>query len=232
MRGATALPGHADLTSGCPGVYDQGQLGSCTANAGSALAEFLMKKVGHPAWMPSRLALYYWTRVLIEGNNPGDDSGCSLADTMKSLNTFGVAHESMWWYDINKFSVKPSAKVVADAASHVVLTGESVNQDLFSMRSVLAEGYPFIFGFTVYDSFENDIGSNGIMPMPKPGEQVLGGHAVMAVGYDDSTRRFKVRNSWGAGWGAGGYFFMPYDFITDTQYADDMWTSHNFSVWK
>jgi C1A family cysteine protease len=231
MRGATTIPTAVDLQPKCPPVYDQGDLGSCTAHAGSGLAEFLMMKLGYAPWTPARLALYYMTRVLVEQEPANEDTGCTLADTMTALDTLGVAHESLWWYNTAKFGVRPSKGVFTDASKHVLSKGASVGQDLLSVRSCLAEGYPIIFGFTVYESFETNIGSNGIMPMPKPGEQVLGGHAVMAVGYNDSTRYVKVRNSWGSGWGAQGYFWMPYDFITSNQYADDFWTSHGFATW-
>jgi C1A family cysteine protease len=95
------------------------------------------------------------------------------------------------------------------------------------MKGCLAAGYPFVFGFTVYESFESDaVAKTGVVEMPAPSEKVLGGHAVVAVGYDDSTQRFIVRNSWGPGWGMGGYFTIPYAYLTDSNLADDFWTVH------
>ena len=92
------------------------------------------------------------------------------------------------------------------------------------MKAVLAAGYPFVCGFTVYESFEgDDVAKTGIVPMPGSAEATLGGHAVMAVGYDDASQRFLVRNSWGTDWGMGGYFTIPYAYLTDSNLADDFW---------
>lgn len=227
--GAVSLPVSVDLQPKCPAIYDQGELGSCTANAAAGLSQFLMKKLGLKDFTPSRLAIYYWERVL-EGT-VGEDSGASLADALQVLSHNGSPHESMWWYNINKFTVKPNAKVVADGANHKIKNGLAVNQDFQSMKSCLAEGYPFIFGFTVYQSFESQqLATTGIMPMPKPGEQILGGHAVMAIGYDDNKQMFKIRNSWGTGWALGGHFWMPAAFIGSSNYASDMWTARQFST--
>jgi C1A family cysteine protease len=93
------------------------------------------------------------------------------------------------------------------------------------MQGCLASGYPFVFGFTVYESFEsNAVAQTGDMPMPKSGEKVVGGHAVLAVGFDNEDRVFIVRNSWGDGWGDAGYFYIPYAYLLDDNLADDLWT--------
>jgi C1A family cysteine protease len=89
----------------------------------------------------------------------------------------------------------------------------------------MADGFPFVFGFTVYDSFESDqVAKTGILNMPKPDEPEVGGHAVMGVGYDDAKKRLLVRNSWGADWGMKGYFTMPYDYVASRDLSDDFWT--------
>lgn len=231
QRGLVGLPSSVDLQSKCPKVYDQGKLSSCTANAAAGLSHFVMKKFNLPGFTPSRLAIYYWERV-IEGT-VGQDSGASLSDAMTVMTTNGCPHESLWWYNINKFTVKPNQKVVTDGVHHKFKEGLSITQDLVHLKSCLSEGFPFIFGFTVYDSFESQtVATTGIMPMPKSTEQVLGGHAVMAVGYDDSKQMFKVRNSWGDGWGLSGYFWMPFQFIQDSNYASDFWTAHSFSTFQ
>jgi C1A family cysteine protease len=224
-----APPPVVDLTSFCPAVWDQGDLGSCTAHAGSALASFVMKKKGYRVYMPARLCIYYWTR-LAEGT-PNEDSGATLTDTMKTLSRYGIPNETGWRYDIRRFRVKPGPVVTQDGKNHRMATGLAVNQNLDDFKACLAEGWPFMFGFAVYESFDN-IGSNGIMPMPKTNEDILGGHAVLAVGYDDNKQMFKIRNSWGKSWGAQGYFWMPYTFITDHDYADDFWTCHDFTTFK
>lgn len=229
--GAVGVPSKVDLQSKCPTVYDQGDLGSCTANAAAGLSQFLMMKLGLKGFTPSRLAIYYWERV-IEGTVT-EDSGASLSDAIHVLANNGSAHEKLWWYNISKFTVKPSQTVITDAAHHKIAPGLSVSPDLTHMKSCLAEGLPFIFGFTVYESFESQtVATTGIMPMPKPNEQILGGHAVMAVGYDDSKQMFKIRNSWGTGWGLGGYFWMPFSFIANEEYASDFWTANSFATFN
>ncbi len=110
------------------------------------------------------------------------------------------------------------------AANHVV-SYQRVTRSLPQLKGCLAEGFPFVFGFTVYESFESDeVRAGGVVPMPSSGEQVLGGHAVLAVGYDDGTQRFLVRNSWGTEWGQHGHFTMPYAYLTERNLSSDFWT--------
>lgn len=223
---AMTLPSLVDLRPHCPAVYDQGDLGSCTANSVSGLAEFLMMKEGHAAFVPSRLAIYYWERV-IEGSVK-QDSGASISDSMEVVSHMGCPHESLWDYNVSKFTVKPNAKVVADGAKHKVSNYMQVENNVLStMQSCLASGYPITIGFSVYESFEsNTVAQTGIVPMPGKNEELLGGHAVLVVGYDDSKSWFIVRNSWGSSWGDKGYFYMPYTYFTDLNLASDAWTAH------
>ena len=100
-----------------------------------------------------------------------------------------------------------------------------MNRDLAQMKGCLAAGYPFVFGFTVYDAFESGVvAKTGVLNMPTSAEQVVGGHAVLCVGYDDAAQRFIVRNSWGAKWGQKGYFTMPYAYMITRGLASDFWT--------
>jgi C1A family cysteine protease len=216
------LAAKIDLRSACPPVYDQGQLGSCTAFSLGGAFQFGQKKQKISNWIPSRLFIYYNERVLI--NTVNSDSGAYIRDGIKTMNREGVCAETNWPYDISKFTQKPPAACYTKALTNQVLSYMRVdNRSLYQMQSCLAEGYPITFGFTVYDSFRS-IGKNGMMPMPKPSEQVLGGHAVLAVGYDNAKQVFIVRNSWGSTWGDKGYFYMPYAYITDTNRCDDFWT--------
>jgi C1A family cysteine protease len=231
-----ALPPSADLRSGCPPVYNQGRIGSCTANAIAAAFEFDLKKQGLTDFMPSRLFIYYNERAM-EGHVQFD-SGAQIRDGVKSVAKLGVCSEADWSYDDTpatsdggpfppgaRDGEKPSPQCYHDALNNRLTTYRRVIQNLDQMRGCLAAGDPFVFGFTVYESFESqEVAHSGVAPMPQPGEQVLGGHAVLAVGYDDSAQTFTVRNSWGADWGQAGYFTLPYAYLTTRGMSSDFWT--------
>ncbi len=222
------LPPSVDLRPKCPPVYDQGQLGSCTANGIGAAIEFDQRKQGVKEFTPSRLFIYYNERV-IEGS-VSQDSGAQIRDGVKSVAKLGAPPETDWPYDISKFTEKPPTNAYRDALKDVVTSYSRVTHNLTNMQGCLADGYPFVFGFTVYESFESaKVAKTGIVPMPAPGEQVLGGHCVMAVGYDDKQRRFIVRNSWGPKWGIAGYFLMPYEYLINPDLATDFWTLRSVS---
>jgi len=161
---------------------------------------------------------------VIEGT-VNSDSGAQIRDGIKTISHQGDAPETDWPYNIAKFADKPPAKAYADAKKHEAVSYQRLTQDLAQMKGCLVSGYPFVFGFTVYQSFESQqVASTGVVPMPSPSEQTVGGHAVMAVGYDDSQQRFIVRNSWGTGWGMAGYFTMPYAYLIQSNLSDDFWT--------
>ena len=219
------LPASVDLRPQCPKeVYDQGQLGSCTANSIAGAIEFeKIKQKLKPGFTPSRLFIYYNERV-IEGT-VSTDSGAQIRDGIQSVATQGAPPETLWPYVIAKFADKPGPTVYTAAAQYKVLLYQRLVQTASQMKGCLASGYPFVFGFTVYESFESEaVAQSGIVPMPATHESVVGGHAVLAVGYDDSQSRFIVRNSWGAQWGMKGYFTIPYAYLTDSNLADDFWT--------
>jgi C1A family cysteine protease len=219
-----ALPNKVDLRPECPPIYDQGALGSCTANAWAGLAEFITLKMKLTDFIPSRLFIYYQERLL-EGDT-ADDTGASLADGAHVTSISGCPHEDLCPYDISTFAQKPSDAAYADGLKHLVLAPQQVHQDLNSIKAVLANGYPVPFGFTVFESFESDaVASTGIVPMPGKHEQVLGGHATDIVGYLDDVKRAIVRNSWGTSWGMGGYFQMPYAYLINARLASDFWTA-------
>jgi len=217
------VPQAIDLRASCPPVYDQGQLGSCTGNAIAGAMEFDRKKQNLPDFVPSRLFIYYNERVM-EGTVPYD-AGAQIRDGIKSVANIGAPQESDWPYDIAKFAEQPPAQAYADAKLDRAIEYQRVDQNLQQMLGCLAAGFPFVFGFTVYESFESDtVASTGVMPMPAPNEKKLGGHAVLAVGYDLASRVMIVRNSWGPDWGQKGYFTMPTEFITSPFMASDFWT--------
>ena len=190
-----AAPKEVDLRSQDGPIYDQGQLGSCTANAILGLFAFVCKKLFGNVFEGSRLMLYYNERD-IEGT-VSDDSGAFIRDGMTTLNKDGVCPETMWPYDVDKFADKPSDACYAEGKKHTATEYMRVEQDLAHLKACLAEGFPFTFGFTVYESFESSVvARTGIMPMPKKGESILGGHAVTAVGYIDKNGKAKfVRTS-------------------------------------
>ena len=220
-----ALPPCVDLRTKCPKPYDQEQLGSCTANAIAGALEFNQKKQKQkPTFTPSRLFIYYNERVM-EGT-VDSDAGAMIRDGIKSVAQQGAPPEKPWWpYDITKFREKPPKPVNDEAAKHQAVLYQRVARTLNQMKGCLAAGFPFIFGFSVYESFESQtVASTGVVNMPLPKEKLLGGHAVLAVGYNDSESRFIVRNSWGDKWGQKGYFTMPYTYLLDGNLADDFWT--------
>jgi len=219
-----SLPPRLDLTPQCPPVYDQGQLGSCTANAIGAAVEFEQMKQHLPnVFAPSRLFIYYNERAM-EGT-VASDSGAQIRDGIKSVAKQGVCPEPMWPYVIAKFKTPPPKPCYVEALKHRVVLYQRLTPTLNQLRGCLASGFPFVFGFTVYDSFESPaVAKSGHAPMPAPNEASIGGHAVMGVGYDDSKQWFIVRNSWGPGWGLKGYFTLPYAYLTDPNLADDFWT--------
>lgn len=224
------LPANVDFRSSpfMPPVYNQGQIGSCTANSISGAVEFEQRKQGLKDFTPSRLFLYYNERAM-EGTI-SSDSGAMIRDGFKTLNTQGICEDHFWPYDVyqTRWNQQPTAASYRFALRHKSVQYSSIdNTDLNAMKTCLAAGYPFVFGFTVYDAFESDeVAKTGILNLPTSSEQNVGGHAVLCVGYDDASQRFMVRNSWGTGWGINGtgYFSMPYSYLTNSDLADDFWT--------
>ena len=221
-----ALPASCNLQSNCPPVYDQTTLESCTANASGAGWDFENFQQDGAFLTPSRLKIYYDARA--KEGTIGQDAGAQLRDVLAVLcmPMGGVCPETMWPYIVSKFTQQPPAACYACGKTNYVLQAQSVAQDLATIKTVLAiTRRPVIFGFTVYSSFESQaVAKSGIVPLPKRGEQILGGHAVLAVGYDDARQMVLVRNSWGIGWGLGGYFWLPYAYITNPRLASDFWT--------
>lgn len=211
-----ASPG-VDLRSGCPPIYDQGRLGSCTAQALIATFQF-----DDPNWRGSALFLYYNERML--DNSVSSDKGSSISTGIRSLTQHGVCSESLWPYDCDKFATLPSAQCYKSALEHQTLSSHHVTQDLTSMKESLLSGEPIVLGFMVYESFESDaVAATGLVPIPTPTEKCLGGHAVVVVGFNESARHWIMRNSWGPSWGDKGYFYMPYEYLTDARLASDLW---------
>lgn len=197
--------------------------GNCTANA-IAISHFFdqIKQKSEFPFIPSRLFIYYNEREM-EGTI-NSDSGATIRDGIKSIAKQGVCDEKIWPYDVSRYTTKPLDSCYKIALNNQALEYSRVTQTLDQLKGCLALGFPFIFGFAIYDSFESqEVSKTGIVPMPSTNERMLGGHAVICQGYDDSTGRFLVQNSWGQGWGQFGYFTIPYEYLINTDLAADFW---------
>jgi C1A family cysteine protease len=233
----SALPTSVDLRRNCPPVYDQGRIGSCTANAIAGAIQFDRMKAGEtPDFAPSRLFIYYNERVI--ENSVANDAGAQLRDGIKTVNKLGVCPETEWPYDDTPAptdggafppgsppATQPSDAAYNDAKNYTVVSYQRLVQNLGQLKGCLAQGYPFVFGISVYDSIYDASGKpKTVFPLPSDDDNPIGGHAIMAVGYDDAKLMFIFRNSWGPSVGEAGYFYIPYSYLTDSQLASDFWT--------
>lgn len=219
-------------TSGfMPPVWDQGQIGSCTAHGSGAAYSYDLAKQGEAeGFQPSRLFVYYGART-IEGT-VSQDSGATITDAIKALNRYGCPPETDWTYDITKFDVKPPQKAFDDGALREAVKYAQVPQTAADMKACLTGGLPIVIGFTVYDSFESQaVADTGDVPMPQATENILGGHCVLVVGYTvrDGQPVWICRNSWGTTWGDKGYFYFPEQYLLNPNLASDFWTVQSVS---
>jgi len=234
-----ALAGSVDLRKWCPKVEDQLNLGSCTANAVVGAVEYFQNRASGRYTDASRLFLYKVTRTLMHLTG---DTGAYLRTTMGALVLFGVPPEEYWEYNVANFDVEPSAFCYAYAQSYQAISyyrldppGTSSSALLQQIKATLAGGLPAVFGFTVYNSYQQ-AATSGKIPYPAPNDYVVGGHAVVAVGYDDALKikntspggketkgAFLIRNSWGEDWGDKGYGWLPYEYVLRGM-AVDWWS--------
>jgi len=225
-----SLPASVDLRPWCSPVENQGSIGSCTANAGVGIVEYFERRAFGKHIDASRLFLYKVTRNMSHWTG---DTGAFLRTTMGALVLFGVPPEEYWRYVTADFDKEPSAFCYAFAQNYQAISyyrldppGTSRNVLLDRIKLFLSAGLPSMFGFTVYNSI-GQAAATGKIPYPTRGEKVEGGHAIVAVGYDDAmkiknanagavktTGAFLIRNSWGTGWGPmGGYLWLPYEYV-------------------
>ena len=224
-----ALPAKFSLRQGFSGVYRQGQLKSCAANAVAAAVQFDRAKQGLPLsdLTPSRLFIYYNARA-IEGTVAWN-APTRVRNVVKGVAKHGACFEGksadQWPYVIKRFKEKPRPLCFKAAVKDRALHYSRVARDIDHLKVCLASGYPFVFGFIAHESIETrDVAKTGAIPLPKAHEPKLGGHVVVAVGYDDAKRQILIRNSWGPEWGNGGYGTMPYDYVLNPELASDFWT--------
>ena len=221
-------PNSVDLRMYCSPIEDQGNLGSCTGNAIAGAIELIDKKNGKNLDV-SRLFIYYYERLL-EGT-VNYDSGAYIRDGIRATYNYGAPTENLWPYNISKFKTVPTQAAITDAAKRKVTSYQRADNFLAVIDAITA-GYPVIVGFSVYSSFESPtVARTGIMPYPNTSrEQLLGGHAVLIVGYNKTNNTFIVRNSWGQNWGDRGYFYMPFQVIQNTSMSSDFWVIKSIST--
>jgi len=216
-----------DLRQYCSTIEDQGNLGSCTGNAIAGAIELIQKKQNRTLDI-SRLFIYYYERLFIGTVNY--DSGAYIRDGIKACYTYGAPTENLWPYNISKFKTVPPKSALIDAAKRKVTSYQRA-VDFDQVIDAITSGYPVTIGFSVYSSFDtNTVAKTGIMPYPNVNkERLLGGHAVLLVGYNKNNNTFIARNSWGRYWGDNGYFYMPFQVIQNTSMSSDFWVIKSIS---
>lgn len=238
--GKATIPTTVSLENWFSPIEDQGDLGSCTANAGVGLVEYFERRATGKHIDASRLFLYKATRNLMKEKG---DTGAFLRTTMGALVLFGVPPEEYWPYKVTSFDKEPTAFCYAFAQNYQSLSyyrldppGTPANQLLTRIKTNLASGLPSMFGFTVYNSISQAGNNDGKIPFPTKGEKIEGGHAIVAAGYDDTmkiknanpggietTGALLIRNSWSTDWGQNGYGWLPYEYVLQGL-ADDWWS--------
>lgn len=218
-----SLPPSVDLSQHCTPVKDQGQEGSCTAFSSLAAMEYIGKKFnnGLDANFSEKFT-YYVTRVDIARGRASQDSGAYVRDAIKSTVSYGTCLENTWPYS-NSLSTRPSSKAYTEAKKYESVSYTSIrpSTNINLVKTTLSQGIPVVIGFTCYSNiFDDSVEVSGIIPLPN--NNIIGGHAVLVVGYDDATNLFKFKNSWGTSWGVNGYGYLPYQYY-NTGDISELW---------
>jgi len=241
------LPKKMDNRKWCSPIEDQGHLGSCTANAGVGMYEYMENKARGKYIDGSRLFLYKATRLLMGQEGIGD-SGAYIRTTLGAIRLFGIPYEQFWQYtdDPEKFDKMPDPWLWALGQYFRALKyfrldfSADGKENIHRMKEYVTKGYALDFGFVVFSSYKDAEKNGGILPYPSAQESIVGGHSVLVVGFDDekvaknprdnNSKKgcFLIRNSWGESWGEYGYGWIPYEyFISNANgdvLADDVWT--------
>jgi C1A family cysteine protease len=217
----TVTPPTMDLRSQLPDVWDQGSIGSCVAHGVSICHVAAQRKHGGPQIMPARLALYFQARAVQGWQN--QDSGCQIVDAMKVTAKLGVADEKLYPYQTTKFKLKPPVSVYTNGLLHQTLEYQKIdNANPENIRAAVAEGFPVVFGSTLYSNYDQ-LNASNLMPDPDLKGSIVGGHCMAIVGYDKSKKQFLVRNSWSKAWGDKGHHWMSEAYICNLSLTDDVW---------
>lgn len=235
MATRASLPMSIDLTSYFPDIYDQGEIGSCTGNSASSVIKYMMNKLRTPQnfkTIPSRLFIYT-NGKLADGLDVTQDSGCSVRGVLKGLSKYFCCDETEYWYVLPNALKKPQPEAYKAATKYKQFQYVKVPQDLFAIKKSISDGYPVILGIAIYESFESKACmETGMIPMPNTKkEELLGYHCINLCGYDDKSKTFILRNSWGKDVGLPnkrGYFKIPYDFILKKELSSDFWRINLF----
>lgn len=224
--GMTGLPKAVDLRPFDVPVRDQGETNSCVGFSCSQMVYFLRRNLKiSPDFAPSPLFLYYFARRLSGWETI--DEGAYIRDALKVLVADGICREEDWPFTKANVNVRPPQILLRQALAHKTTKYYRMlpNDNLYHLKWSLAQGFPFVAGLTIYSSFmDKKVESTGMVPMPKTSESTVGGHAIRFMGYDDSLKRFICPNTWGTGVGQRGYYFIPYNYISNSSLADDFWT--------
>ena len=207
-----------DLRANFGVLYDQGKIGSCTANALCSIFEYDATN----GFKGSRLFLYYNERIFI--NETEKDEGAFIEDGIRALKIYGLCSEKDWEYKIENVFIKPPEEVYIKAKNNFLIEAININNNLKTIKEWLNKNEPITVGIAIYSNFMSFTATKtGIITKPSKSDTFIGGHAVVICGYDDFKQLFILRNSWGDYWGDNGYFYLPYDYITNTNLCNDLW---------
>jgi len=216
-----------DLRRWCSPVENQLSAGSCVGQGVVGSLEFLQIRNGQPLEDLSRLFVYYNARLQTQDTDK--DEGTYIRLAFGTLSGLGTCTESLWPYDLNNLFIRPSWSAYRGAYPHKInsyyrISATSGQELIDSIKHALQAQHPVVFGMTVDQDFM-DVGSDGVVAMPKSKRSNEGGHCMVIVGYDDNKRHWIVRNSWGIGWGDMGYGYVPYEYL-DASEANDFWVPY------